>query len=323
MKIHTPATLLVGSLLLCLCFSMCSSPNEDVALAPGEGKLPVDGGEIWYKVSGSGEGIPLVLLHGGPGYSSFYLKPFEELAAGRPVIRFDQLGSGKSDFIEDTTKFTVERFVAELEALRNHLGIEKWHVYGHSWGTMLGMAYYNAYPDQVKSLTLASPCLSSQEWGESTKALLQTLPDSLVQAVAIADSTGNFDTPGYTMAMDLFYENFVFGDRLIEEDLDSMMDTYNPAVYEYMWGPSEFSVSGTLGDFDVVNDLKKVNVPVLFTVGEFDEISSETVKEWAMRVPDSRVVIFAGSSHMTPWNAPNESIQVQRLFLDGQTIESN
>ncbi len=90
-----------------------------------------------------------------------------------------------------------------------------------------------------------------------------------------------------------------------------------------MWGPSEFTISGTLGDFDVVDDLPDVQVPVLFTVGEFDEISTESVKEWAMRTPDSRVVIFEGSSHMSPWNSPTESIEVQRIFLNDQSLNSN
>ena len=70
-------------------------------LETGEGNLPVPGGEIWYKVSGTGKGTPLVLIHGGPGASSFYLKPFEALGNDRQVIRYDQLGCGKSTRSEE------------------------------------------------------------------------------------------------------------------------------------------------------------------------------------------------------------------------------
>src|SRR3954471_11206565 len=89
----------------------------------GEGRLAVPGGSIWYRVSGVGSGTPVVLLHGGPGLSSFYLKPFEELGDERIVVRYDQLGGGKSDTTSDTTLFTIDHFVTELDSLRSHLGV--------------------------------------------------------------------------------------------------------------------------------------------------------------------------------------------------------
>src|SRR5690348_1494107 len=67
------------------------------ALPPGESRLAVDGGRIWYRVVGSGNATPAILLHGGPGYSSFYMRSLEALGADRPVVRYDQLGAGKSD----------------------------------------------------------------------------------------------------------------------------------------------------------------------------------------------------------------------------------
>ena len=258
----------------------------------------------------------MVVLHGGPGFNSYYLKPFETLSDERPVIRYDQLGSGKSDQITDTTKFTVERYVEELETLRKHLKIEKWHILGHSWGTMLAMSYYKKYPQSVVSLTLGSPCLSSDEWIASTNKLLLTLPDSLQQAIHMADSTGNFEDPSYLAAMDMFYGKYVFGDTYPQADFDSTMESFSQAVYGYMWGPSEFSISGTLGDFNVVPDLPNVDVPVLYTVGEFDEIDTETVERWNSATPDSRMVVFEGSSHISPWNSREESIRVQREFLN-------
>ena len=231
------------------------------------------------------------------------------------MIRYDQLGSGKSDWIQDTSKFTVEHFVEELDQLRRHLGIKKWHILGHSWGTMLAMSYYNSYADHVASLTLASPCLSSSQWMESTSALLRQFPDSLQQAVYLADSTGNYETANYQSAMDLFYAKYVFGEKYPQADLDSTMETYSQDVYGYMWGASEFSISGTLGDFDVVPDLPNVKVPVLYSVGEFDEISPAIVNQWKELTPGAQIVVFEGSSHMTPWNAMEESIDAQRAFL--------
>ncbi len=78
-----------------LFFSCSENKNSDLTppkLKVGEGFLAVPGGNIWYKISGESKGIPVVLLHGGPGLSSYYLKPLDELGNNRQVILYDPLG---------------------------------------------------------------------------------------------------------------------------------------------------------------------------------------------------------------------------------------
>src|SRR5262245_15456277 len=106
-------------------------------LSPGEGFVDVTGGRIWYRIVGRGPGTPLVLLHGGPGVPSVYLKPLEALADERPVVFYDQLGSGQSDRPKDNSLWTVQRFVEEVGEVRKGLGLNQIHLYCHSWGTML------------------------------------------------------------------------------------------------------------------------------------------------------------------------------------------
>lgn len=106
-----------------------------------EGEIPVPGGRVWYRRAGTG-GVPLLLVHGGPGYPSDLLfEAFEPLAREREVIWYDQLGVGRSSSIQDITLLTVERFLDELGAVVDGLGLERPHVYGHSWGAMLGLQY--------------------------------------------------------------------------------------------------------------------------------------------------------------------------------------
>jgi proline iminopeptidase len=114
--------------------------------------LSVRGGRIWYKKSGVGTGTPMVRLHGGPGAGSFYLKPFEKLGNDRVVIRYDQLGAGKSDRLTDTTLMNIPRFVEELDSLRRALGIDRWYLNGHSRGTVPALEYYKAHPDHVAGI---------------------------------------------------------------------------------------------------------------------------------------------------------------------------
>ena len=97
-----------------------------------EGFIEVKGGKIWYRIDGEGDKTPVLLLHGGPGSSSFYLEPLKELSQDRPVIFLDQLGCGRSTRITDTTLMTIEKNVEQLEQVRKALRLDKFYLYGHS-----------------------------------------------------------------------------------------------------------------------------------------------------------------------------------------------
>ena len=179
------------------------------ALPAGEGRLAIPGGSIWYRVSGSGPGTPIVLLHGGPGYSSYYLKSLEALSDERPVVIYDQLGAGKSDRVVDTALFNIPHFVAELDSLRSHLGYERWHVLGHSWGTILGLEYYRAHPDRVASLTLASAAIDIPTWEKNVRRMITTLSDSAQRAIKVREAEGNYAAPDYQAANGEFMSKYV------------------------------------------------------------------------------------------------------------------
>jgi proline iminopeptidase len=283
-------------------------------LKTGEGFTYVPGGKIWYKVTGIGKGIPVVLLHGGPGSSSFYLKPFEELGNERQVIRYDQLGGGKSTFITDTSMFNIEHFVFELDSLRRAFGISKWNVLGHSWGTILALEYYLKYPDNVASLSFASACFDIPAFTNHARELLKNLPDSLQNAVNNAEKTGNFQDPAYIIASNKFTELYLMR-KPVKADADSISATFNGGLYFYMQGPSEFTITGTLKDYNSCKYLKKIKIPTLFTVGEFDEVGPDLVKNFANKVSGSKYVEFPNSAHITIWDATEENIKVVRDFL--------
>jgi proline iminopeptidase len=305
--------ILAIAILLSACGEKAPKPAEP-PLPAGEARLAVPGGRIWYKVSGAGNGTPVVLLHGGPGFSSYYLKPFEDLGDDRAVIRYDQLGGGKSDRISDTTMFTIEHFVRELDSLRSHLGYQRWHVFGHSWGTILAMEYYRAHPDRVASLTFGSAVFDAKAYVRRANQLVTTLSDSAQQAIKRADAAQKYGTPDYQNAVGEFYAKYLWR-HPPQADLDSTMATVNEAIYNYMQGPSEFVISGTLKDYDATGFLPQIKVPTLFTVGEFDEVGPELIKGFAAKVPHARYVEFPGSAHLTPWDARDENVKAVRGFL--------
>src|SRR5258708_40021215 len=100
-----------------------------------EGYVNVTGGKVWYEIVGSGNAIPLITLHGGPGFTHDYLEPLGVLCKERPVVFYGQLGAGKSDRPPDKALWNVQPFLKELAQLRTALGLKRVHILGHSSGT--------------------------------------------------------------------------------------------------------------------------------------------------------------------------------------------
>ncbi|HEY7611378.1 MAG TPA: proline iminopeptidase-family hydrolase [Gemmatimonadales bacterium] len=284
------------------------------ALGPGEAFLPVPGGRIWYKKTGSGTGTPLILLHGGPGYNSFYLKSLEALGDDRPVIRYDQLGGGRSGPMTDTSQMTIAHFVRELDSLRSALGYDRVHLLGHSWGTILGFEYYRAHPQHVVSLTLGSAALDIPAWERNARRLVGTLSDSARRAIEVREAERKFDAPDYQQALEEFYGRYVWR-HPVEADLDSTIRTANMRIYNYMQGPSEFTITGTLKTYDVTPLLRTIKVPTLYTVGEFDEADPPTIRRFASLTPGATVEVIPGAAHITTWDNPPAMLRVVRRFL--------
>lgn len=291
-----------------------TADQTPVKPAAREEKLPVPGGNIWYRVVQGGKGVPVILLHGGPGYSSFYLKSLEALSSDRTVVRYDQLGGGKSDHITDTTMFNIPHFVAELDSLRSHLGFPKVHLVGHSWGTILAIEYYRAHPDHVASLVLASPALDIPQWERNAKRLLTTLPDSAQRAVQASEKSHKYDDPAYQAALMDFYGRYVWR-HPVQAELDSVLATVNEGIYNYMQGPSEFTITGTLKQYNSTDLLPSVKVPLLYTVGEFDEADTATVYRFASLTPGAQTRVIPGAAHLTTWDNPEVMLRSVQVFL--------
>ena len=290
-------------------------PKQRIVFENRPGRLEVPGGEIWYRVATGGPGTPVILLHGGPGATSHYLEPVSSLKVHRTVVLYDQLGSGRSDRIRDTTLMTIDRYVEELEALREHLGIERFHLYGHSWGTILAVEYYLRHPDDVASLILAGPALSIPRWIADADSLVGTLPDSTREAIARAERRGTFDSPEYQAATMEFYRRYLVRRQPWSDNVDSTFAGTGTEVYGYMWGPSEFTARGTLRDYDITARLGEIRVPTLFIVGEHDEVSLATARHFQSLVPGAELEVIPGAGHLMMQDEPGPHQRVVEAFL--------
>jgi len=132
------------------------------------GRLALDAAhDMYWEVSGNPNGVPVLFLHGGPGAgASPSHRRFFDPGFYRIVI-FDQRGSGRSRPLGETQANTTQHLIADIERLREHLQIEKWSLFGGSWGSTLALAYAQAYPQRCSALVLRGIFLSSQseiEW---------------------------------------------------------------------------------------------------------------------------------------------------------------
>ncbi|HYQ86100.1 MAG TPA: proline iminopeptidase-family hydrolase [Bacteroidota bacterium] len=288
---------------------------ERRVVSPDEGFIDVPGGRVWYRVVGKGHRTPVLLLHGGPGAPSYYLKPLAALGDERPVVFYDQLGCGRSDRPNDSTLWTIQRFIDELAVVRKALNLTEVHILGTSWGTMLAVDYMLTKPQGVRSLILASPALSITRWVRDADILRATLPESSRVAILKHEKDGTTDSPEYQAAMMQYYHLYVSRREPWGPDIDSTFAQLGVGVYTKMCGPSEFTVTGTLKDYDRTDRLRELRLPVLFTAGRYDEARPSTVSYYQSLVPGARIAIFENSAHLTMQDEPEEYVRVVREFL--------
>jgi proline-specific peptidase len=291
------------------------------ALEPSEGYIQVKGGKVWYQVVGSGKGTPLLVVHGGPGAPSYYLKPLSALGDDRPVIFYDQLGAGHSDTTSDTTLWTEDRFLDELNQVRQTLGLKEVDLYGHSWGSILVLDYLLSHPEGVKSCIFAGPALSIPRWAHDADSLLKTLPDSTQRVIKENERAGTTDSPEFQNAMTQYYDLYLARKQPWSADIDSSLSLMNQGLYNYMNGPSEFTITGTLHGYDHTNRLHEIKIPTLYIAGQFDEATPATVKYYHSLTPNSEMVIVPDAAHLAMQDNPAFYIKALRDFLrkvDGQ-----
>jgi pimeloyl-ACP methyl ester carboxylesterase len=151
------------------------------------------GYRIWYRVAESFTSDcapPILLLHGGPGLGSDYLEPLETLAEqGRTVIRFDQLGCGRSDRPRDLSLWTIQSCIKQIESIREKLKLDRIHLLGHSWGGMVALEYLLTHPSGVRSACLCSSVVSVPLWVEEALRLRSLMPSYISKALGLYEKS--------------------------------------------------------------------------------------------------------------------------------------
>lgn len=274
-------------------------------------------GRIWVGIYGQDmPRIPILVLHGGPGALSM---PQEicDLADQRPVIFYDQLGCGRSDRPSNKDYYCVEHYVNELAAIREALNIDTLHLMGHSWGSMLAAEYIlRKSPEGVRSLLLCGPLLSTPLWENDQRAHINRLAPQYVRFITEAEEQGRFDGGEYQHATMEFYRKHVCRLNPWPDVLVEAMNQLNMDVYMRMWGPSEFTTTGSLKGVDLLPRLPEIKQPVLLVCGEHDESMPCTVQTYRDALPRGEMAVIPNASHCHHLEQPDLFRALVRNFLD-------
>jgi proline iminopeptidase/L-proline amide hydrolase len=286
-----------------------------------EKMVPVEGGRVYVRVNGRIHGAkpPIVMLHGGPGGDHEHFMPAVALADERAVVLYDQLDCGQSDRPNDPKNWRVDRFVDEIDLVRKALGIDHWHLLGHSWGGTLALEYGARRPAALRGLAMASPLVSTKSWIADANALRATLPADAQAKIASCDAG-----PSRTCddGVNAFYRAFNGREPAKPAAIayaGAHPNGFNPRLYNAMWGPSEFACTGSLKDYDGEPLLAKLDGRrTIFLGGQYDEARPTTLAGFASRVPGAEFGTIPGSAHGIFADRTLETVALIRGWLARQ-----
>ncbi len=292
-----------------------------------EGHLQLGGHRTWYRIVGQPEPAahraPVVICHGGPGATHDYVAPIAEQLhrSGRACVLYDQLGNGRSDHLPDVEPsfWTVELFERELAALAAHLGIDgRYHVVGQSWGGMLALLHALERPPGLLSVVAADSPASIPAFVAGCNELLDAMEPQVRDTIRAGERSGETSTPEFQAAVMQFYRRHVCRLETWPEEVVRSFDAMeaDPTVYGTMNGPTEFTVIGTIADFDITDRLPEIEVPVLLVSGEHDEVRPHVVASMHERLRHGERVLFEDSSHMPHIEEPERFLAVVEEFLE-------
>ncbi len=226
--------------------------------------------------------IPLIMIHGGPGQTSDYWKTIAAVQSKYlgPVIIYDQIGCGKSVSKIPVKKLTINMHTNQLIQLIKELKLEKVHLMGHSWGSVVALEAYLKIPDNIMSIVFYSPCISVKLWRKTADKYVDNIKK------ICGNNKCNIES---------LYTNKHIGNP---RELVRFIKGSNNKIYNYFWGKTEYEVTGIMKNYEKVGELKKIDIPVHYIGGKFDTASPDVLKYLAQKTPNATFKVHNKSRHI-------------------------
>lgn len=269
--------------------------------------IPVCGGKykVWTKRMGSGP-IKVLLLHGGPAFTHDYLEAMESFLpeAGIEMYYYDQLGCGNSDIPDDPALWTLPRYLTEVEEVRRGLGLDRFVLYGQSWGGILAIEYALNYQQHLRGLVISNMCAGVQSYLKYSAVLKAKLvaPETLARFTAL-EAAKDYDNPEYMrIAMEEYYPQMICRLKPWPEPATRSFRLANQKIYNQMQGKSEFEVTGNLEDWERWDRLHEIRVQTLTIGATYDEMDPADMIKMAKMMPNAVSAICPNGSHLALWD---------------------
>lgn len=278
----------------------------------GVSMIPIMDGKykVWTKRVGNNPTIKVLLLHGGPAATHEYFESFDSYfpQEGIEFYYYDQLGSYYSDQPSDSSLWTTERFVEEVEEVRKALNLNKDNFYllGSSWGGILAMEYAFKYQDNLKGLIISNMMASAPEYGKyADEVLAKQMDPKVLEEVKALEAKKDYANPRYMeLLIPNFYEQHLCRFPAAEwpDAINRTFKHLNSSIYIMMQGPSEFGISGRLAKWDRSKDLPNLTIPTL-TIGAQHDTMDPKYMEWmSTQVKKGRYLHCPNGSHFAMWD---------------------
>jgi proline iminopeptidase len=299
----------VAILVFGLCLQHAAAEDDQ----PVKGLVHTADVDLAYEIYGAPAAqMPVIAINGGPGLSHVYMMQndvWPRLAKGRQIVFYDQRGTGGSKRVQPNAPQTMDAQVADLEAVRAHMGFAKVDLVGDSYGGFLAMAYAVAHPEHVDKLIL------SDSAPPALKDIVHLLPDVFMdveeQNEEIGKKLGNTDEAAQQQLRNHFRMIF-YDEDLLHKYLANVKDLgYEPKVGA--------AVDQAASKIDITAELPKFKFPTLVITGRYD-MNVAPLTAWRMykAIPGAKIVIFAKSGHLPSYEEPDKYVQVVDDFLRGR-----
>jgi proline iminopeptidase len=259
---------------------------------------------------GARDGMPLFVLNGGPGFDHSYLRTctvWADLGGSRPIIFYDQRGTGKSSEVGKDEACTLAQQLSDLEALREHLGYEQVDVLGHSWGGFLSMAYTARYPARVRRMILVDS--AAPRLNDTVFLFKDVFPETVKRREALAFAVEFEDEEAIQADIEEYFSMLFYSPEKKDAWL-AQADTrgYRYHVNQKIWSDAQ--------RFDLNPELGKISQPTLVITGRFDiNVAPSVAYGIHKAIPGSRFKAFEQSGHLPFIEEPEAFRQVVEDFL--------
>jgi proline iminopeptidase len=290
-----------------------TGPSEPSAPEARQGFVAVDGAELYYRDVGQGQ--PIIILHGGPDFDHTYLLPdMDRLADGYRLIYYDQRGRGRSTGQPADVSLASE--LADLDTLRQHLGLERAVLLGHSWGGILGLLYPLRYPGRASHLVLLNTAAASSRGMQRMVALRRARLAERLEGLRAMQAT-----PAYRQGDPAVMEQFL---RVLfstgckrPDDLARLKLLFSQATIVRGAQVEErlSQETGAREDFDLLPQLAELAVPALIVHGDYDFVPPDEAEAIARAIPGASYVLLPDCGHFAYLEAPEALRQALAGFL--------